>query len=498
MTETLQGMDPRTGESVGEPLPETPSEEVSRLAEAAAASGFTALSLGERADLLRSVADALRADEARIVATADAETALGSARLTGELARTCAQFELYAAFAESGAHLDVVIDHADPRSTPPRPDLRRWNVPLGPVAVFAASNFPLGFGVAGTDTASALAAGCPVVAKAHPSQPGTAVLLAGILGEHLGDAFAVVHGVEAGIDLVRHPAVRAAAFTGSAAGGRALAAEAASRPVPIPFFGEFGSLNPVVVTPEAARSRGGAIAADFAGSMTTGAGQFCTKPGLLFLPEGHGMDEALVKALGAKELHPLLNERLHDACLADARRLAAHDRASFLLEPASTGSGFGVTPGLVAAPASALDDALLTECFGPVALVLTYRDAAELERVVPRLGGNLAAAVHVLSSDDPVGRAVLPLLAEVAGRVIVNGWPTGVAVADAQHHGGPWPATTNAAHTSVGTGAVARFVRPVSYQGVPGALLPEALQEDNPLMLPRRVDGATRRADEVL
>ncbi|MFG3342194.1 aldehyde dehydrogenase (NADP(+)) [Glycomyces sp. NPDC048151] len=499
MAETLHSVDPTTGAAFGDPIAATTPEAVARAAAAAraAAPGLAAMRPSERADLMRAVAAALHDHEDDIVALADAESGLGETRLRGELARTTGQFEQYAAHAETGAVLDVVIDHAAPRATPPRPDLRRLNIPLGPVAVYAASNFPLAFGVAGTDTAAALAAGCPVVAKAHASQPATAILLGTVIAEALDKhgadpgVFTVVSGFQAGLDLIRDPNIKAAAFTGSIAGGRALADEAAGRPEPIPFYGELGSLNPVVVTPEAVAQRGTALVEEFAASMTLGAGQFCTKPGLLFLPEGHGLDDALAEAVRAKEVHPMLNGRIRDAYAAEAARLASHPQARFAVEPSAVDDGFAVTPGLVSAPAAAIDgdDALLHECFGPTALVLTYADTAELQRVLPQLPGGLTATVQLATSADPVAQTALPLLAERSGRVIVNGWPTGVAVTHAQHHGGPWPATTNARHTSVGTGAIARFVRPVAYQSTPESLLPEALHDDNPLGLQRRVDG---------
>jgi acyl-CoA reductase-like NAD-dependent aldehyde dehydrogenase len=504
MADTLRSVNPTTGAAFGEPIAETATDEVARIAAAAraAAPGLAAMRPADRGNLMRAIATALTDHEDALVALDDAESGLGETRLRGELARTTGQFEQYAAYAETGAALDVVIDHAAPRATPPRPDLRRCNIPLGPVAVYAASNFPLAFGVAGTDTAAALAAGCPVVAKAHASQPATAVLLGAIITEalekHGADprVFAVVSGFQAGLDLIRDPNIKAAAFTGSIAGGRALAEEAAGRPEPIPFYGELGSLNPVVVTPEAVAQRGPGLVEEFAASMTLGAGQFCTKPGLLFLPADHGLDDALATAVRTKAVHPMLNARIREAYTAEAARLASHAQARFAVEPASVDEGFAVTPGLIAAPASAIDgdDALLHECFGPTALVLTYTDIAELERVLPQLPGGLTAAVQLATSADPVAQAALPLLAERSGRVIVNGWPTGVAVTDAQHHGGPWPATTNARHTSVGTGAIARFMRPVAYQSTPEPLLPEALHDDNPLSLQRRVDGTMEPA----
>ncbi|HEX2143752.1 MAG TPA: aldehyde dehydrogenase family protein [Glycomyces sp.] len=504
MADTLRSVNPTTGAAFGDPIAETGPDELARLAAAAraAAPGLAAMRPADRGDLMRAVATAFAVREGAIVALADAESGLGEIRLRGELARTIGQFESYAAYAETGASLDVVIDHAAPRAMPPRPDLRRWNVPLGPVAVYAASNFPLAFGVAGTDTAAALAAGCPVVAKAHASQPATAVLLAEIIAEaltrHGADPrlFAVVSGFQAGLELIRDTNMKAAAFTGSIAGGRALAAEAAARPEPIPFYGELGSLNPVVVTPEAVAQRGAGLAEEFAASMTLGAGQFCTKPGLLFLPEGHGLEAPLADAVRSREVHPMLNQRIWEAYTVETARLAAHPQARFAVEPARGDDGFTATPGLIEAPAAAIDGdgTLLHECFGPTALVLTYTDAAELERVLPQLPGALTATVQLASSSDPVAQVALPLLADRSGRVIVNGWPTGVAVADAQHHGGPWPAATHARHTSVGTGAITRFARPVAYQGAPEQLLPQALHDDNPLGLERRVDGVLESA----
>ncbi|WP_018347938.1 aldehyde dehydrogenase (NADP(+)) [Longispora albida] len=444
-------------------------------AAAAAAPEFAALPLTRRAGLLRAVAAELRAESAAIIAAADEESHLGVPRLTGELERTCVQLELFADAVQAGAFLEAIIDHADPAAKPaPRPDLRRMLAPLGPVAVFAASNFPLAFSVAGGDTASALAAGCPVVVKAHPGHPRTSELVASILARVLPTGvFGIVYGFEAGPALVQHPAIKAVGFTGSLAGGRALFDLASARPEPIPFYGELGSLNPAVVTPAAIAERGQEIAEGFIGSFTMGSGQFCTKPGLLFLPEGHG----LTFDLTAVTTGQLLTENIEKGYAAGVTDLAAAPGVRQLAGPA---------PALFTAPAAALTGPLLEECFGPASVIVEYASPAELLSVLGTLPGSLTGTVHT-GADDDVAPQVLPVLAGLAGRVLVNGWPTGVAVTAAQQHGGPWPSATTSMYTSVGETAIRRFLRPVAYQNVPDALLPEALQESNPLGIPRRV-----------
>jgi NADP-dependent aldehyde dehydrogenase len=302
----------------------------------------------------------------------------------------------------------------------------------------------------------------------------------------------VVHGFEAGRDLVRHPAIAAAGFTGSVAGGRALFDLAASRPDPIPFYGELGSLNPTVVTPGAVRTRADEIVAGFVGSYLLGSGQFCTKPGLLFLPAGHGLDDALAAAVAAASPGPLLNERVHEAYARGAGALArsAHVR-SVVTSSTSDTAGFAAVPTLFAVSAPdflAQQGALLEECFGPAAVIVEYASTQELLLSLSVVPGSLTTTVHAdVTTEAELAATLLDLAAAGAGRVVFGGWPTGVAVTAAQHHGGPWPATTSALHTSVGTAAVRRWLRPVAYQGVPDALLPPALREDNPQRLPRRI-----------
>jgi NADP-dependent aldehyde dehydrogenase len=485
---------------VGDPVPHTSSAEIDRLATAAAAAAPTLAPLAGRADRLRAVAAALEAAREELVAVADAETALGPARLNSELTRARVQFEMFAAEVEEGSFLDIVIDRPDPDALPaPRPDLRRMLVPIGPVAVYAASNFPFAFSVAGGDTASALAAGCPVIVKAHPGHPQTSVrsgrVIATALREHGAPegTFAVVYGFEAGRELVQHPAIRAAAFTGSVAGGRALFDLAQSRPDPIPFYGELGSLNPTVVTPGALARRAQEIVTGFVGSYLLGSGQFCTKPGLLFLPEGHGLDAALAEAVAGAAVGPLLGERIHQAYGHGVATLAKEPDVRAVVPPTpSAGDGYTVAPSLFAVSATAFvkrRGPLLEECFGPTALIVEYASTDELLAALDAVPGSLTTTVHADPDTEPeLVRALLDRAAARSGRVVWSGWPTGVAVTAAQHHGGPWPATTAPLHTSVGTAAMRRFLRPVVYQSVPDALLPDALRDANPLGLPRRVN----------
>jgi NADP-dependent aldehyde dehydrogenase len=458
-----------------------------------------------RAAFLRTAADRLQEAADRLVATADAESALGQPRLTGELARTCYQLRAFADIVDEGAFLGVIINHPDDTATPPIPDLRRYKVPLGVVAVYSASNFPFAFSVAGGDTASALAAGCPVVVKAHPDHPALSEQVAAVLREAAAEhgipagVLGLVHGFDAGIELIKHPLIAAAGFTGSVRGGRALFDAAAARPVPIPFHGELGSLNPVLVTEAAAAERAEEIGTGLAGSMTLGVGQFCVKPGLVLVPAGaagDGLVEALADAVGGTAPGVLLDHRIRDTFLAGvAERTALPDVDA----PVAPGAGdeHTVTAGFLTVPAARLTreggdhDLLLEECFGPVTVVARYTDENEALAVLSRLPGNLTATVH-LSSEEAAGQGRGPgLLAELtplAGRVVVDAWPTGVAVAPAQHHGGPYPATTSTS-TSVGGTAVERWLRPVAYQNAPEALLPPELRDDNPLGLPRRFNG---------
>ncbi|WP_326612696.1 aldehyde dehydrogenase (NADP(+)) [Streptomyces scopuliridis] len=498
-------VDPRTGKQREQVAHEATAEEVDRAVRGAHAARAALADRTARAALLRTAADLLDEAGEHVIEAADAETALGPVRLTGELARTTAQLRAFAEVVDEGAFLDVRIDHADADRTPPWPDLRRWKVPLGVVAVYSASNFPLAFSVPGGDTASALAAGCPVVVKAHPDHPATSELCASVLrraAAEVGlpeDVVNLVHGFEAGVELVRHPLVSAAGFTGSIRGGRALFDAAAARPTPIPFHGELGSLNPVVITEAAAAERAEQIGAGLAGSMTLGEGQFCTKPGFVLAPAGEPGDrlvKSLTTAVSETEPGVMLDHRMRDAFVAGVRERAALPGVDAPITPGAGGE-HTVSAGFLTVDAELLategaHDLLLEECFGPVTVVARYSSPAEITSVLSRLPGNLTATLQLAEEEaDGTAPGAAGLLAELtplAGRVLVNGWPTGVAVAPAQHHGGPYPATTSTS-TSVGATAIERWLRPVSYQSTPAALLPAELRDDNPLDLPRRVDG---------
>ncbi|MFI5552402.1 aldehyde dehydrogenase (NADP(+)) [Streptomyces sp. NPDC051738] len=501
-------VDPRTGKQREQVAVEATAQEVDAAVRAAHDGRGSLADRTVRAAFLRGAADRLQAAKDQLVEAADAETALGPVRLTGELARTCYQLRAFADIVDEGAFLDVVINHPDDTATPPIPDLRRYKVSLGVVAVYSASNFPFAFSVAGGDTASALGAGCPVVVKAHPDHPALSELVAKVLRTAAAEhgipegVIGLVHGFEAGIELIKHPLVTAAGFTGSVRGGRALFDAAAARPVPIPFHGELGSLNPVVITEAAATERGEAIGTGLAGSMTLGVGQFCVKPGLVLVPSGaagDGLVKSLTDAVSDTDAGVLLDHRMRDNFVAGvAERAGLPDVES----PVTPGAGgeHTVSAGFLSVAADKLTsegayDLLLEECFGPVTVVARYDDDAQARTVLSRLPGNLTATVH-LSAEETAGEGrgaeILAELTPLAGRVLVNGWPTGVAVAPAQHHGGPYPATTSTS-TSVGGTAIERWMRPVAYQGVPEALLPQELRDDNPLGLPRRFNGRLER-----
>jgi NADP-dependent aldehyde dehydrogenase len=490
---------PSKGTTVGkETTTGTGVDEVHRLVEAAAQAypATAASNPTARIGWLNAAADALDDNADELVAIAEAETSLGEMRLRGEVARASGQLRLFTEVVAEGSYLEAVIDHAVPSASPPRPDLRRMLRPIGPVAVFAASNFPFAFSIAGGDTASALAVGCPVIVKAHPGHPELARRTGELVASALRAAgapegvFAVVEGYEEGLALVDHPAIQAVAFTGSLAGGRALFDRASRRPSPIPFFGELGSLNPVVITPGADAADGPRLAEELAASFQLGAGQFCTKPGVVFVPSGSALESTLphhVGTSGATLLTPSIAAGYADG----VRRLAEIDGVDVVA--GATGSGDdGARAVVLAVDAStfgARSDEILSEVFGPVTVLVRYEGGVlgeDLDGALQLLEGSLTATLH-LAPDEDVS-AVLDRLETVAGRVLFDGWPTGVAVNWAQHHGGPWPATTSA-HTSVGATAVRRFLRPIAYQSAPAGLLPEALRDENPLRIPRRVDG---------
>lgn len=447
---------------------------------AAARMPFGALSPEQRRPMLYAAATALTEAADDLIEIAIAETNLTEPRLRGEVARTAFQLRRYADAAVESVLTE--IDTADATAVPaPRPDLRLSTRPLGVVLNFAASNFPFAFSVAGTDTASALAAGCPVIVKAHSGHARLSRATFEVLERALMTAGApagtvgIVFGRDAGIAALRDERVSAAAFTGSTHGGRALFDIANSRPSPIPFYGELGSLNPVVVAPSAAATRAEEILAGFSTSVTGSSGQLCTKPGVLFWPEAVPFAERLSALLDAAVVHPLLTPGLHHgyrqsvAGVLDAGAELVHG------DPAAE----TVTAGAMRTTAAAVaadPDGLLAECFGPTSLIVTYSDAADLRAALQVMEGNLTAGIFADADDRPLAREILPLLEDNAGRLLWEQWPTGVSVTRAQFHGGPYPATTNPLHTSVGTHAIERFLRPIAYQNFPEELLPALLR----------------------
>lgn len=455
---------------------------------------WAATPAARRAEILNAVADALDAAASELIPVAQRETNLPEARLTGELKRTTFQLRLLGAEIVRGDCLGARIDGADPDwpMGAPRPDLRRVKVPLGPVVVFAASNFPFAFSVAGGDTASALAAGCAVVVKAHPGHPELSLRTAEVVTGALHQAgapdgvFALIEGRDAGVQALEHPGIAAGAFTGSISGGRFLFDVAARRSVPIPFYGELGSVNPVFVTPEAAATLRDDVVSGFIASFTMGTGQFCTKPGLLVVPSGSGITDDLAAAV-LPTATLMLNDTIRDGYRARVQDLLSQSGTGVLAGSADVDAE-AVSPVLLRAAAGDViaSAALREECFGPAALVVEYTEPAELVALAEVLEGQLTATVW--GTEDSDVAELVAVLSGRAGRLLWNQWPTGVSVTHAQQHGGPYPATTAPGTTSVGTAAIERFLRPVAFQNFPQHLLPQELRDDNPLRVPQRKD----------
>ncbi|HEX6994249.1 MAG TPA: aldehyde dehydrogenase (NADP(+)) [Gammaproteobacteria bacterium] len=505
---TFRAHDPATGTPLEPVFHEAHAAEAARAVDAAADafSDYGRLPPEARARFLDTIASEIEALGDALIERTTRETGLPDARIVGERGRTCAQLRLFAATVREGSWVDARIDTALPERTPaPRPDIRRMLKPIGPVVVFGASNFPLAFSTAGGDTASAFAAGCPVVVKAHRAHPGAGELVAGAIARAAASCglppgvFSFVHGgAEIGAALVRHPRTAAVGFTGSHAAGRALFDIASSRPEPIPVFAEMSSVNPVLVLPGALRERGAAIAQGLFGSFTLGVGQFCTKPGLVFVLRGADADafvEELARIVREAAGGTMLTagilesfERARGAAIGvEGVRVIAASKA-----PAESGS---------AAPSIAWTEAanflarpsLANEVFGPFALVIGCSDTEEMLRCLTSLGGQLTATLHANDADLATARALIDAAERRAGRVILNGFPTGVEVCAAMHHGGPYPATTDVRFTSVGTAAILRFARPVCYQNFPDDLLPAELKDANPYRILRTVNGELTR-----
>jgi 2,5-dioxopentanoate dehydrogenase len=504
-SETFVAVDPRTGDDLPGTFHAATESEVDRTLHLADAAhpAFEQLGRERRAVLLEAIAAAIEALGDPLLERASAETGLPLARLTGERGRTCGQLRLFARVVREGAYLDARIDRADQDRTPvPKPDVRSMARALGPVAVFGASNFPLAFSVAGGDTASALAAGCPVVVKAHPNHPGTSELVGRAIAGAVAASgmpegvFSLVHGpgVEVGAALVRHPATRAVGFTGSHAGGRSLFDLAMARRDPIPVFAEMGSTNPVFVLPGRLREAGSELAAALAGSVTLGAGQFCTNPGVVVTARSEqaaGFLDALAAALHDVPEAPMLHREIRSAFDRRLDEVAAAPGVE-VVERGEPAGPCGARGTLLAAdaPVFLAHAAVRDEVFGPSTVVLRCDDVGQMLEVARALEGQLTATVHAGPGDEEACARLVPILEQKAGRVLWGGFPTGVEVCDAMVHGGPYPATTDSRSTSVGTRAISRFVRFVAYQDFPEHLLPEELRDDGPPGLARRVDGA--------
>ena len=497
-------LDPIAGAELPPAYREASAAQVERacVAAAAAAAPFAAASPVTRAALLRDIADGLQDLGDALVERVQAETALPAARVQGERARTIMQLKQFADLVEDGSWVDARIDHAEPDRQPlPKPDLRRMHLPLGPVAVFGASNFPLAYSVAGGDTAPALAAGCPVIVKGHPAHPGTSELVGGVVQGAVAKnglpagTFSLLHGRahETGAALVSHAAVKAVGFTGSHGGGRALCDLAAARREPIPVFAEMGSANPVVVLPQALRQRGAAVAAQLAGSALLAQGQFCTSPGMVVWLEGEGSDEFLAtlrehltSAAPGPTVHPSIRQGYERAMV---------ELSTLPVQLSATSGGAvqssDVCPALVQATPDAflMNERLRTEIYGPAVLAVTCADVEQLQRVLASLDGHLTATVHGDGADFAEHAEAVAVLRDRVGRLIANGVPTGVEVSSAMVHGGPYPAASDARFSAVGTTSILRWVRPACWQDWPQDQLPAELQDDNPRGIQRLVNG---------
>lgn len=448
------------------------------------------------AGLLHELSNALAAEADVLAPIADRETALGLDRLRGEVHRSANQFALFEAVVREGSYLEAIVDHATVE--PPAADIRRMLIPLGVVAVFGASNFPFAFSVAGGDTASALAAGNSVVIKAHESHLETSRATHRVLTNAAveygapADLISIVYGRAAGVHLIEHPDVAAVGFTGSVRAGRALLDAIARRPDPIPFYGELSSINPVLVTPLAAQVRSAAIAEALHGSFTTGAGQFCTKPGLAFVPSGAAGDlliDRLSELTVATPPQVLLNDPIRSSYLGSADDLIAGG-ALRVATGAEDGNGLGVAAGIYETELEGFVPERANEVFGPVMIVVRYHDVNDALGSVERVPRSLTATLHHEADDSNWAAKFTQRMRSRAGRIVFNDVPTGVRVSWAQHHGGPWPAT-NSVHTSVGATAIRRFLRPVAFQSAPEVVLPPELR-DGETTIPRRVDGTSQ------
>ncbi len=505
----FQAINPATGYPIAPLYHSASSEEVDEAAHLAdrAFMVYRMTTGRERASLLRRVAENIEALGDALTERAVTETALPAARIQAETARTCNQLRLFADLVEEGSWVDARIDRGNPKRQPlPKPDVRSLLKPLGPVVIFCASNFPLALSVAGGDTASALAAGNPVIVKAHPAHPGTAEMVAHALRDGVRACdlpegiFSLIYdsGIGAGTALVRHPLVKAGGFTGSVAGGRALMDMAASRAEPIPFFAEMGSINPVFILPGAMRERSDSVVEGLYASVILGAGQFCTNPGLVLMnddADAEDFTERLASRMSAAPeftmLTPGIGSAYREAISSRSRKVKAVAVQNVESETGACKSGAALFK--TDARTYLENSDLSAEVFGPSTMIVTHRSREEMMEVARTLEGHLTATVHGTEEDLKEFSDLVAVLETKVGRLIFNGYPTGIEVCAAMFHGGPYPATSDGRSTSIGTRAIFRFARPVCYQNFPDSALPDALKNDNPLGILRMVDGQPTR-----
>jgi 2,5-dioxopentanoate dehydrogenase len=501
----VRAINPATGEEMEPAFGGGSAEDVDEACTLAGAAfdAYRAISLETRAKFLEAIAQGILDLGDELVERVMQESGLTRARLEGERARTCGQLRLFASIVRDGLWMDVRVDSPLPDRKPqPRPDIRSRRIPVGPVVVFGASNFPLAFSVAGGDTAAALAAGCPVVAKAHSSHIGTSELVGRVIQKAVSDcglpegvfSLLVGSGRTVGEALVRHPAIQAVGFTGSRSGGIALLRIAQNRPVPIPVYAEMSSTNPVFLLPEALAAQGPAIAEGLIASVTLGVGQFCTKPGIVLGMDGPAFERfsaAAAAALKTVAAATMLNQGIHKSYEKGAAVPTREGSAQRLANgKPSTGPCSGEAMLFQTSAKVFLSTPhLAEEIFGPATLLVACQDEAEMFAVAAQLSGQLTATIHLADADLSIARRLLPILERKAGRILVNGFPTGVEVSYAMVHGGPFPATSDNRVTSVGAMSIERFLRPVCYQNFPAGLLPEVLQDGNPQSSWRLVDG---------
>ena len=504
-TDSFQGINPATGQPLPGQFNEATTQEVAQACEKAAVAflEYRKKSGAEKANFLEKIADEIDAIGDELLQRAQAESGLPLPRLTGERGRTTGQLRLFATYLREGSWVNARIDTALPDRQPlPRPDLRQMLRPLGPVGVFGASNFPLAFSVAGGDTASALAAGCPIVVKGHPAHPGTSQLvgdaiLRAVTACGMPDGtFAMVQGrtTAVGMAIVEHPAIKAVGFTGSLRGGRALFDAAARRPEPIPVYAEMGSTNPVFFLPQILKEKGSALAQNFVSSVTLGVGQFCTNPGVAVLQQSADADtfmQEAATAVTASQPAAMLTQGIQRAFVEGIGKLATAEGVQTLGQATAADSFANGTPILLKTTAETLlaNQELAEEVFGPGSVLVEANGKEQLLAVARSLEGHLTATVWGTNEELPDYADLLEILEQKVGRLLINGFPTGVEVSHAMQHGGPYPATSDSRSTSVGTNAILRFARPVCYQNFPDALLPDELKTANPLNIQRLVDG---------